>query len=243
MTVTCPGCPLRRLKTFRPLGEPQLVFLNDVKRGERRLEAGSTLIHEGAATREFYTLLEGMAFRYATLSDGRRQILNILMPGDLVGLQERLDGQSPHGVEMLTEGQVCAFPLEALWAIFREQPELAYDVTWLASHEERMVDGNLLSVGRRSAAERVAMLLVHLYKRCEALGWRDEDGSVPFPLTQQHIADALGLSLVHTNKTLRRLRAMGFCELQEGRLRLVQLSALQRVADYYDEPVAPRPLL
>lgn len=234
---------MRKLPTFRPLEPEQLSFLEGVKRGERRFEAGATLIHEGAASRELYTLLSGMAFRYGTLSDGRRQILNFLMPGDFVGLQERVDGQSPHGVELLTEASVCVFPVEGLWEIFRHQTTLAFDITWLAAHEERIVDGNLVSVGRRTATERVAMLLIHLYKRSESLRLVDEHGSVPFPLTQQHIADALGLSLVHTNKTLRRLRLLGVCELRNQRLRLPNPRALQQVADYYDRPLAPRPLI
>jgi len=100
-----------------------------------------------------------------------------------------------------------------------------------------------VSVGRRTATERVAMLLMHLYKRLQSLGLVDERGSTPFPLTQQHIADALGLSLVHTNKTLRRLRLLGVCEIKDQRLHLPTPHALQQLADYYDRPLEPRPLI
>ena len=106
-----------------------------------------------------------------------------------------------------------------------------------------MVDDSLLSVGRRSAQERIAALLIALYKRAAALT-RDDAAGVPFPLTQQHIADALGLSLVHTNKTLRRLERHGLHRIEDGRLHLLDPHALARLADLYgDGQPEPRPLI
>ena len=124
----------------------------------------------------------------------------------------------------------------------RRYPNLGYDITWLAAREEGMVDDNPLTAGRRNAAERVAMLLMHLYRRLERLGLA-EGGTVEFPINQQHIADTLGLSLVHTNKTLRRLRQLGLHEISNGRLSLLNPKALQRIAEYYDLPPKEVPLL
>jgi CRP-like cAMP-binding protein len=86
------------------------------------------------------------------------------------------------------------------------------------------------------------MLLMHLYRRAERLGLA-QDGTVAFPLSQQHIADALGLSLVHTNKTLRRLHKLGLHSIENGRLRLLNSKALVRIADYYDRPLRRVPLI
>ena len=133
-------------------------------------------------------------------------------------------------------------PQRCLWTLFREHPRLGYDITWLSAHEEGHVDDHLLTAGRRNATERVAMLLMHLYRRMERIGLV-EGGSVAFPLNQQHIADALGLSLVHTNKTLRRLSALGLHELKNGRLRMLNTRALARIAEYYDRPPRLLPLL
>ena len=109
------------------------------------------------------------------------------------------------------------------------------------------MDDNLLSIGRRSAEERVATALVLLYKRAAALrGQGDADGGagVPFPLTQQHLADALGLSLAHTNKTLRKLARRGLFAVRDGRLTLLDPKALARLADLYgDGRPPPRPLV
>ena len=105
------------------------------------------------------------------------------------------------------------------------------------------MDENLVTVGRRSAAERIAMLLIHLWRRAERVGLTGDDGGIDFPLTQQHIADALGLSLVHTNKTLRKLERVGLHEIAAGRLRLLQPQALERIADYSTRPMRKLPLI
>ena len=86
------------------------------------------------------------------------------------------------------------------------------------------------------------MLLMHLYRRLERLGLAHE-GSVAFPINQQHIADTLGLSLVHTHKTLRRLKLLGLHDIRGGRLWLRNPRALERLADYYDTPPHKVPLL
>lgn len=86
------------------------------------------------------------------------------------------------------------------------------------------------------------MLLMHLFRRLERLGLV-QDGSVAFPINQQHIADMLGLSLVHTNKTMRRLQQLGLHEIRNGRPGLLNLNMPQRLADYYDKPLRKVPLL
>lgn len=105
-----------------------------------------------------------------------------------------------------------------------------------------MIDDNLTSAGRRTAAERVAALIVMLYKRADALGLATEQ-TFEFPLTQQHIADALGLSLVHTNKTLARLRKAGMFKQANGTLTLTNPRMLARIAQHFDEEVPRRPLI
>lgn len=242
LTTPCRDCPLRALGTFSTNTLEEIAFIQSLKRSEVNVAAGGAIIPERASTSDLYTLLSGWAFRFRSLQDGRRQILNFLLPGDLIGLQEQLTGESPYGVEALTPVTLCVFQRDRLWDLYRQHPSLGYDITWLAAHEELIVDENLLTVGRRSARERVAMLLIHLYKRAESIGLC-QNQQVPFPITQQHIADALGLSLVHTNKTLRSLTKMGLHELANNRLRLTNPAAMQRLADYYDSPLRGRPLI
>ena len=133
-------------------------------------------------------------------------------------------------------------PRRDIWKLFGDMPALAFDVTWLGSREEGIVDENLTSAGRRTAAERVAALIVALYKHAKALGLVAEETFV-FPLTQQHIADALGLSLVHTNKTLARLRRLGMFKRANGTLTLTNPRVLESIGQYYEQEIALRPLI
>ena len=240
--IHCAQCPLRQLRTFADINAEETAFLTEFRQRQVTIPAGKSIIGEGRRRSELYTLFGGWAFRFRTLSDGRRQILNFLLPGDFIGLQAQMAEKSPHGVEALTDATLCAFPRDRLWDLYRLCPSLGYDITWINAYEELIVDENLLSVGRRSALERIAMLLIHLYKRAESVGLGGPNG-VPLPINQQHIADALGLSLVHTNKTLRRLREYGMYELANGHLRLGDLAAMQKLADYYALPLRRRPLV
>lgn len=220
----------------------EIAFIQQFKTRSVGLDAGATLIAEGSASEDLYTLYSGWAYRFKTLSDGRRQILNFLVPGDFVGLQEKLAETSPYGVEALTDVSLCRFDRNGLWDLYRNHPGLGYDITWIAANQKNVIDENLLSVGRRSAIESVATLLVQLYKRLKVLGLA-RGNTIDFPLNQQHIADALGLSLVHTNKTLRRLSRMGFHQIQDGQLTVNNPGALAKVADYFAAEEKVRPLI
>ncbi len=242
--MPCTECPLRPLPLFVDHTPEELELVQSLKRRSLRVEAGETLIHEGQTDSPLYTLLQGWAFRYKTLSDGRRQILTFLLAGDFIGVQQKMGDAAAHGVDTLTSASFCVFQRDALWEIHRRSPTMGFNVTWLTAHEESLVDDTLLSVGRRSAEERIASMLILLFKRAAALQDDNGKGGVVWPLTQQHIADALGLSLVHTNKTLRRLEKRGLHEIKEGRLYLRDVKPLARLADLYGDGHPPqRPLV
>ena len=242
MQLTCYECALRACGLFKPIAAEELSSINDIKREHLLTPAGAEIVRAGEDCPELYTLYSGWAFRFKTLPDGRRQILSFLLPGDLLGLQAAMFDAALYGIEALTDVQLCVLSRRKVWALFGEMPSLAFDVTWLGSREESIVDENLTNVGRRTATERVAALIVSLYKRAKALGLV-ADETFTFPLTQQHIADALGLSLVHTNKTLARLRRMGMFTRTNGTMTLRNPRVLEHVAQYFDEELPQRPLI
>ncbi len=242
--TACRECPLRPLALFLPHNPQELELVQSLKRRELRLAAGETLIDEGQTDAPLFTLLSGWAFRFKTLRDGRRQILNFLLAGDFVGVQQKMGDAAAHGVVTLTDATFCVFQRDSLWELHRQQPSMGFNITWLTAHEESLVDDTLLSVGRRSAQERIASLLILLFKRAAALQPDGGAAGVPFPLTQQHMADGLGLSLVHTNKTLRKLEQRGLHRIEDGRLQLRDVKALARLADLYGDGRPPqRPLV
>lgn len=239
--TACAACPLRSLPVFRANTEEEIHFIESMRTAQVAFRAGQTVVHEGGES-PLYSLFSGWAFRYKSLPDDRRQILNFLLPGDAIGFQANMLGETAHGVEALTDVVLCNHARSKIWDLYRNYPQLAFDTTWLTAKEEWLVDEVLLSIGRRSALERIAMLMVHLFKRARALV-SPVTTVIPLPLTQQHIADALGLSLVHTNKTMRRLQAHGYFRFERQLLSMSDLRGLEALAKYGETPVPPRPLL
>ncbi|WP_223475928.1 Crp/Fnr family transcriptional regulator [Oricola indica] len=204
LNVSCEECPLLCSDSFRAFSREELEFVSAFKRGELASSTGSSILLEGSNSPHLYTVLSGWGFRYKMLEDGRRQILNYIFPGDFVGLQNALHTEMQHSVEALSDMVFCVFERSRIYELYVKQPELGFDITWLAAREEQMLDEHLLSIGRRTAIERAAYLLAFLSDRAAAVGLFEKNSRIE-PLTQQHVADTLGLSLVHTNKTLRKL--------------------------------------
>ena len=240
--VPCEKCPLRAQTALRDFSQDELDFVRGFKSGELTAEAGTTLLVEGTNSAHLYTVLSGWAIRHKTLPDGRRQILNFVLPADFLGLQGTVLGEMQHSVEALTDMVLCVFPRERLWELYRSQPSLAFDLTWIAAREEQLLDEYLLGVGRRRALERLAFVLLHLFLRAEQVGLI-ADNKVQFPFTQQHLADALGMSLVHTNKTLRRLTASKAVRWKNRTFEVLDRDALTSLAGYQMTDRQPRPFI
>ncbi|TMJ55512.1 MAG: Crp/Fnr family transcriptional regulator [Alphaproteobacteria bacterium] len=241
-SVPCEACPFRTNPTFRDFSPPELEFISAFKSGELNAEVGTTLFLEDTNSPHLYTVLAGWAFRYKMLPDGRRQILNFALPGDFLGLQTSVFDKMGHSAEALTDMVLCIFPREKLWELFSGHPSLSFDVTWLAAREERVLDENLLSVGRRSALERMAYVLLHLFRRAEDLGLTKGD-RIEFPFFQQHLADMLGMSLVHANNTLRRLTSQKVVHWKQKVFRLLDRDRLAEIAGYEFAERQPRPFI
>ena len=240
--TSCEQCPLRRRTNLREFTAEELGFVKQFKVDELRVEPGASFLREGAQSEHLYTVLHGWAFRYKMLDDGRRQILNYALPADMLGLQGTLMREMEHSVEALTPLTLCVFPRSKLWDLYSHFPSLAFDITWLAAHEERLIDEYLVSLGRRSAVERTAFLLLHLFMRAEDCGLT-KDGAIQFPFTQQHLADTLGMSLVHTNKTLKRLYATNAIRWKGRLFEMLDRAALANLAGDDMTPHRPRPFI
>jgi CRP-like cAMP-binding protein len=240
--TSCEQCPLRRRTNLREFTAEELGFVKQFKVDELRVEPGASFLREGAQSEHLYTVLHGWAFRYKMLDDGRRQILNYALPADMLGLQGTLMREMEHSVEALTPLTLCVFPRSKLWDLYSHFPSLAFDITWLAAHEERLIDEYLVSLGRRSAVERTAFLLLHLFMRAEDCGLT-KDGAIQFPFTQQHLADTLGMSLVHTNKTLKRLYATNAIRWKGRLFEMLDRAALANLAGDDVTPHRPRPFI
>jgi len=238
----CTDCPLRALDYFRKFSETEFDFVQSFKVGELCVGAGGTIAEEGSRSDYLYTVLDGWAFRYKTLSDGSRQILNFALSGDFIGLQTSVFGAADHSVDALTDTTLCLFSRKEIWTLFHRHPALGFDLTWLAAKEEKVLGAHLTTVGQRSARSAVAFLLLHLRERCNARKVSNDHNMV-VPFTQQHLADLLGLSLVHTNKTLKRMQSEGLLTWDRGAVTFLDTDALVRIAEFDEDRRNGRPFL
>ncbi len=147
-----------------------------------------------------------MGLRYRHLENGERQVINFVFPGDFLGLQAGLMGEMGHSVEATTKMTLCVFNRSELWAYIKADPERGFELAWLAAVEEHFMGDALTTVGQRTALQAIAWAFVRIYLRVEACG-NGGDGMMRFPFKQRDLADALGLSLVHTNKTIGLLKS------------------------------------
>ncbi|MEZ5818251.1 MAG: Crp/Fnr family transcriptional regulator [Hyphomicrobiaceae bacterium] len=240
--IPCESCPLRQMETFRKFTKEELAFISNFKIGEMTVQAGSTIFLEGHNSPHLFTVLDGWAMRFKILQDGNRQVFNFAFRGDLLGLQSALFDKMLHSVEALTDMRLCVFPRERIWELYHEQSNLAYDMTWMAAREESILAQHLAAVGQMPALGRIAYLIVFLLHQVRR-GGRGNESVISAPITQEHIGDAMGLSLVHTNKTIRKLQAMGCIEWQRQVLRVLDEKRLIELSGYDRQEREERPFL
>jgi CRP/FNR family transcriptional regulator len=242
MPVPCNECPLRRCEYFLPMTDEELAFMRRFKSGELSVDEGTTILMEGSNSPQVYTVLSGMGTRYKTLEDGSRQVISFLFPGDFIGLQAGIMGEMKHSVEASTTMVLCVFNRSDLWSMFKAHPARAYDLTWIAAVEEHFLGETLTTLGQRTAGQRISWALLRIHHRLRAVGL-EKAGVVPLAFRQQDLADALGLSLVHTNKTLMRLRKSGLARWSDGELDIQDRKKLAAYSGSAPEPLDKRPLM
>lgn len=232
ISVPCRECRLQQCPGLRPLDPAQLLYMERFKQGETRLVRGDIQIAQGATVMGLHTIYSGVLLRYLTLEDGRRQIVNFMFPGDLVGLQGVFAEPSSHTIEALTDARLCNFTRSDFHRLIVEHPELGYDMTWLAAKEERSLEEHIVSLGQRTARERVVYLAVWLLDRALGTGVAQADNVLNLPITQAQIGDMLGLSLVHTNRTIKGLEREGLLHWKGRGLTIPDMDAACEVAHF-----------
>ncbi len=224
------------------MSQEEVDVMQRFKVGELVVDAGAPILMQGSNSPQLFTALHGMGLRYKYLENGRRQVVNFILPGDFIGLQAGVMGEMGHSVKATTKMTLCVFNRSAIWSFFKDNPERAFSVTWLAAIEEHFLGDALATVGQRNALQSVAWALAKVYLRGQQLGMVSKS-QMSLPFRQQDLADALGLSLVHTNKTLATLRNRQLAHWSDGVLSIADIDKLAEIALIEDTAVPQRPLL
>ena len=221
----------RKLTTFVALSDSDLFVLSDLFRRRRRFTAGRDMFHQGQTDQAAYILADGWVCSYILLPSGSRQIIDIQIPGDFLGLRSVLFRTSDHNVEPITAVEASEVLASDLIDAFSRTPRLATAVLWAASRDQAMVVEHLVGMGRRNAAERTGHFLLELAARLRLVGLGDKTG-YDCPMSQYLLADTLGLSAVHVNRVLRQLRESGYVTFHNGRVTFDDFDGLVAFSDF-----------
>ena len=221
----------RKLSAYAPLCETDLAALSELYRRRRTLPVGVDILYQGQIDQSAYVITSGWAASYKMLPDGARQIIDFHIPGDFIGLRSLLFRSSDHNVEPLTPIQCCEVFRSDIVEAFGRAPRLSLALLWAASRDTAMIVEHLVDLGRRSAGVRMAHFLLELGSRLSLVGMATPAG-YKCPLSQNLLADALGLSVVHVNRVLRDLREARLVTFQRGRVTFHDYDALVQYAGF-----------
>jgi CRP-like cAMP-binding protein len=238
MFVPCRDCPLRGKPLFRPFSDGELEFVGAMKTDHIVVGPRADIIVEDEVGGPIYTLFEGWAVRYHRLPGGSRQVLDIVLPGDMIGLASALMGTVKHSVRAITAATLCVLSGRGLSELFEHLPGLALQILQTRVEEEQRADVRLSLLGRSSAEQRIAYLMLETADRLRQRGMVDGGSTCPFPLQRRDLADAAGLSRVHLARTLESLRQRRLAEIQDGTLVLYDRAKLAELSGYIPVRIA-----
>jgi CRP-like cAMP-binding protein len=227
---------ITRVQRFVDLTRSDLDRLFALIECEHHVKKRRELVLDGYVFGKLCFVKDGFAARYKLLRNGKRQIVNFLLPGDVIGLPSSFMDRATYSVIAVTDMTLRACALGAFVNLCCRGPKFALILSWLAAQETAVYAERIISIGRRTPTERLAHFLLELHSRLSAVGRADET-SFEMPFTQEMMSDALGLSVPHLNRTLGQLRADGLIALDERRVVFADAHALGQLAQF--QPVSP----
>jgi CRP-like cAMP-binding protein len=221
-----------KMEQFTSFTDEQRARLHTLFHARQRdYAAGEDILTEDEAIDECHVIVTGLAARYKLLPEGERQIMAFLVPGDLCDAEVFILDKMDHSIVALTPTRCAIIGADKMKELLREISAMSEALWWgtmtdLAVLRERVVD-----VGRRDAMERIAHLIYEMLVRYRIIGATDDE-TMPWPITQEDLADATGLTPVHVNRTLRQLREQGVIEFNRRELKVLDPARLREVGSF-----------
>ena len=221
------SCIIKHFQDFAELTRPEIELLRTLERDQRSYAAGETLRASGDPAAVFFTLTDGWACASRCLADGERQVMDLFLPGQVMGLREIGYDHALSDFVAITDIQACPFPKARLTEVFDSAPRLADLFMLTLARDQSILLERVVNLGRRSAEERVAHFLVEMKTRVAP-----DAPSFQLRMKQGVIGDALGLSAVHVSRTLRALSDRGLISKTGKTVRIDDLQALIEFSDF-----------
>lgn len=222
---------VRKLENLTHLSEEERARCDEICVNVRRVPRKRDIIAEGTAPTHVHLVLDGWAARYKVLPDGSRQITAFLIPGDFCDLHVTVLSAMDHGIVALTDCEVAFIPDEAIEAVTKTTPSLTRALWWTTLVDEAVLREWIVNNGRRDSYTAVAHILCEMHLRMKMVGLADGD-QIVMPLTQEELGDATGMTPVHMNRTLQRLREEGLIRLEQRMLTVPNVEALRKAGGF-----------
>jgi len=233
---------LRPRPYFRQFSKSELEFILLMKNAHITLEPRSLVIEAGQVGGSLFTVYEGWGIRYRKLTNASRQILDVLLPGDLIGMESHVLGVTEHSVQAVTTISLCVLRGRRLEELFQQHPEWGLSLLRSLVEDQRRDDSWRTILGRLDARQRIAYLFLEIFDRLK-LREMTSDNSCPFPLARQHLGDALGLSRVHVSRVLSDFTKRDLAQIDQNILFIRDRAKLIEIAGYHAIAPGPQVLL
>ena len=227
--MAMPNHFVQKLKTLSDLDSADVGALAAVTSQPKDYASKQDMIREGDRPGPVFVILEGWACRYKILPSGTRQIMAFLLPGDCCDLHVGMLAEMDHNLQALTPCSVALIAGDKMENLLEDHPAIARAMYKAQLIDEGILRSWIVSMGRRNSVERVAHLMCELYLRSFSISGSDE---VAFPISQIVVADALGMTPVHVNRILKKLRVAGAMSLTRGNLSIEDPLKLVEIAGF-----------
>lgn len=225
------SCIVKHFQHYAPLSVAEQELLDSLEKSPKEYSKNTLLWSQGDASEAFYSVKKGWAYSFRDMEDGTRQVLDVYVPGDIIGLRDFGFQKRVSGLKLLTNSVLCAFPKPRLTEVFAESLLLCNIFFMIASRDQAILIERLVNLGRRSAREKLAHFLVEMARRLEKTNIRVAN-HLHLPLTQTLLADALGLSVVHVNRTFHELKEEKLVDAPNSGIMLLDIEGLKKVARF-----------
>ncbi len=227
------SCLIAKLSHYVNLTDADRTLLSSLEKEEQQVWAGEEVSGHGDLSKQLHVVKSGWLYHYTILPDGRRHIVRIHHPGDVLGLADIAYRHATNSLRSATNACICPFPKSALDSVFSQAPRLTALLFTLAVRDQVVLIDYLRATGRMSGRERVAFFLLDVLSRLRVTDHTIGD-TFQLPLNQTDIGDTIGLTSVYVSKTMSQLHQSGFIDYQREKIRIRNESALAKLSDFKD---------
>jgi CRP-like cAMP-binding protein len=232
----CSNCLISDCAFFDGTATDKSGLTKTICREQLKFSARVDIFQQGDAHDQIYTVYSGWGMIYKTVSNNsKRQILRFLLPGDLIGFQTNKKGVLPYSAATITDSTLCAYDRDEFKWMLEANPELAMRMLDMTLRDVSLCQNHLVAAGRKTAIESVAYVLLELFYRIQSQRRDDNNSSadsIYFPITQEDIGDAIGITNIHVNRIIKELMQEKLIIIHKKRLTILDAAKMREIAEF-----------